>query len=101
MTPAPATATRRRGMSDHEKVDEFVHRRCCERSGVERDVEYPLLLFLGEAPGEVGPEFIDQQRNAVLAPSAMPYGIFDHDFTGLVAVVEFDGNGVGDGALVG
>ncbi len=53
-----------------------------------------------EAAREVGPELLDQQRNAVLAPTLVTDRIFDYDFVELRSVVEFDRQRIGDRALL-
>ena len=54
----------------------------------------------GEAAAEVGFEFLDEQRQAFFAAAAMADGVLD-GFLEDCAVVEFDVECVGDGALVG
>ena len=57
--------------------------------------------FGGEAAVEVGLEFFEEERDAVGAAEAVADGVLDDDFGEDGAVVEFDGEGVGDAALVG
>src|SRR5439155_21188046 len=86
--------------SDDEKIDEFVRRRRFEPARIERDVENSALLLRRKAARQLGPELLDQHGDALLAPAAMSDGILDDDFLELRAVVELDGDRVGDRALV-
>src|SRR5258706_2751742 len=89
------------GGLDDEQIDECVHRRRGEASTVERQVENSARLLRREAAGEVGLELLHQQRNALLAAPAMADGILDDNLVELAPIVELDGDGVGDRALVG
>jgi hypothetical protein len=59
------------------------------------------LLRFGEKRRSRLVEFFEEQRDAVGAAEAVADGVFDDDFGEDGAVGEFDGEGVGDGALGG
>src|SRR5438105_12283065 len=86
--------------SDDEKIDEFVHRHRLEPVRIERDIENGALLLRRKAARQVGLEFFNEQGDALLAPAAMSDRILNEDFLEPRAVVELDGDGVGDRALV-
>src|SRR5712692_5452520 len=83
-----------------EQVDEFVDRSSCEPRIVERDLEDSALLLRWKTASEIGLEFFDQQRDSFLAPAAVPDRILYDDFLELATILEFDGDRVGDRALV-
>src|SRR5450432_760708 len=86
--------------SNDEQVDKFVDWGSVEFRGIERQVENRPLLLCRKTPRKVGLELLDQHRNAFLAATTVPDGIFDDHFLELSAVDELDGNRVGDRALV-
>src|SRR6266581_8306721 len=62
--------------SDDEQVDELVDWRGLQRGGVQREIEYRALLPGGESAGEVGPEFLDEDRDPLLAATAVTDRVF-------------------------
>src|SRR5258708_32396988 len=86
--------------SNNEQVDEIVHWSRLESCRIERQIEDRALLFGRKTPGQVGLEFLDEYRNALLAAAAVADGIFDDHFLEPSAIDELDGNRVGDGAFV-
>src|ERR1700748_3914921 len=82
--------------SDYVQIDIVVCGHRLERFPVERCVEDRRLLLRREMACEIGPEFLDQQRDAVGATALMADRIFDGDFLEPAAVVEFDRPGAGD-----
>src|SRR6266849_3215290 len=85
--------------SDYEQIDELVDRRRFQAALVLAQLENRLAPFLRKAAAEVGAELRFQQRDAVLAPAAVPDRIFADNFLELLPVLERDGERVGDGAL--
>src|SRR5512139_3778921 len=76
--------------SDNKHIEKFIHRRRLELPGIQTGIEYRLSLFGGEAPAQVGPELLNKQRYALIAASAVAYGILHFDLFRTGTVTEED-----------
>jgi len=63
---------------------------------IEGDVEDRLLLLSGKDPRDVRAEFFDQHGDTFGAPAPMTDRILDDDFRRARAIVELDGDRIGD-----
>src|SRR3954470_199507 len=83
-----------------EQVYELVDGRAMQALDVLAQLEDRPLLPLGKAARQVGLEFLDQHRHAFLAAALMADWVFAHHFLELRAVLESDGERVGDRTLL-
>ena len=77
-----------------------MHRHLLQRSLIQRHFQNALLLLAREAPRKVGAELRFQQRNAIGATTFMSDLVFADDLVQGAAVIEFDGQRIGDLAFV-
>src|SRR6185312_16688451 len=86
--------------SDDIEIDILVDRCPLQTRPVERQLRDRMLLLLREAPREIPPELREDQRNAVLPPTAVSDRILHHDLIERAAILEFHRHGIRDGALL-
>src|SRR6266571_5106451 len=88
------------GESGHEQVDELVDGRVLEPARIHAKVKNSLLQPLREATREIGLEFLDQQRHALVAAALVPDRVFARHFSEPGAALEFHRQRIGDRALL-
>src|SRR6185437_14632329 len=86
--------------SDDIEIDVLIDRRALEMRAVERQLGDRLLLLLREAPREIAPELLEEQRNALLPPATVADRILHHHLIQRAAVLQSHAHRIGDGALV-
>ena len=100
----PPVKHARRGFDKHPlnhiQVHIVVDCHLLEPDTVKRNVENGLLRIRREVPFQVGFEFLNQQGQALFAPTTMPNGVFDRFFKHC-SILQLDAQSIGDRSFFG